>query len=94
MREEYMAGVTEFEKFIPTFFANRVRIEKMSHINALEAIKESCKVYEISLEEDFAESLLEKLSPGSTEVELTYLQVFLDKIFRIAKVVILIIYST
>jgi AAA+ ATPase superfamily predicted ATPase len=34
MREEYMAGVTEFEKFIPTFFANRVRIEKMSHRNA------------------------------------------------------------
>jgi WD40 repeat protein len=86
MREEYMAGVTEFEKFIPTFFANRVRIEKMSHANALEAIKEPCKVFNISLDEGFAESLLEKLSPGSTDVELTYLQVFLDKLFRFAKV--------
>jgi WD40 repeat protein len=84
MREEYMAGVTEFERYIPTFFANRVRIEKMSHVNALEAIKEPCKVFNISLEEGFAEILLEKLSPGSTEVELTYLQVFLDRIFRLA----------
>ena len=84
MREEYMAGVTEFERYIPTFFSNRVRIEKMSHVNAIEAIKEPCKVFNISLEEDFAETLLEKLSPGSTEVELTYLQVFLDKIFRLA----------
>jgi WD40 repeat protein len=84
MREEYMAGITEFERYIPTFFANRVRIEKMSHINALETIKEPCKVFNISIEEGFAETLLEKLSPGSTEVELTYLQVFLDKIFRLA----------
>jgi hypothetical protein len=85
MREEYMAGVTEFEKFIPTFFSNRVRIEKMSHVNALEAIKEPCKVFNINLDEGFAESLLEKLSPGGTEIELTYLQVFLDKIYYLAK---------
>jgi hypothetical protein len=84
MREEYMAGVTEFEKYIPTFFSNRVRIEKMSHTNALEAIKEPCKVFNIRLEKGFAEALLEKLSPGETDVELTYLQVFLDKIFRLA----------
>jgi WD40 repeat protein len=84
MREEYMAGITEFEKYIPTIFSNRVRIEKMSHRNALEAINEPCKVFNITLEEGFAESLLEKLSPGETDVELTYLQVFLDKIYRLA----------
>ena len=85
MREEYMAGITEFEKYIPAFFANRVRIEKMSLINALEAIKEPCKVFNINLEEGFAETLLEKLSPGGADVELTYLQVFLDKIFHLAQ---------
>jgi WD40 repeat protein len=84
MREEYMAGITEFEKYIPTIFSNRVRIEKMSHMNALDAIKGPCKAFNISLEEGFAESLLEKLSPGETDVELTYLQVFLDKIYRLA----------
>jgi len=84
MREEYMAGITEFEKYIPTIFSNRVRIEKMSHINALDAIKGPCEKFNITLEEGFAEALLEKLSPGETDVELTYLQVFLDKIFRLA----------
>jgi len=84
MREEYMAGITEFEKFIPTFFSNRVRIEKMSHGNAIEAIMGPCKAFDINIEEGFAETLIEKLSPGSAEVELTYLQVFLDKIYRLA----------
>jgi hypothetical protein len=85
IREEYMAGFAEFEKNIPAIFQNRVRIEKMSHINALAAIKEPCRVFNIIVEEGFAESLLEKLSPESKDVELTYLQVFLDKIFRLAK---------
>ena len=84
MREEYMAGVTEFEKYIPTFFANRVRIEKMAHSNAIEAISGPCKIVNIDLEEGFAEALLEKLSPEGADVELTYLQVFLDKIFHLA----------
>ena len=85
MREEYMANITEFEKHIPSIFSNRVRIEKMSHSNALEAIKGPCNIFNIDLEEGFPESLLEKLSPGSADVELTYLQVYLDKIFRLAK---------
>jgi WD40 repeat protein len=84
MREEYMAGVTEFEKVIPTFFSNRLRIEKMSHLNALEAIEGPCNAFNISVEEGFAEALLEKLSPGEADVELTWLQVFLDKIFHMA----------
>lgn len=84
MREEYMAGVTEFEKFIPTFFSNRVRIEKMSHVNALEAIKGPCKIAEITVEDGFAETLLEKLSPEGADVELTYLQVFLDRILKVS----------
>ena len=56
----------------------------MSHLNAIEAIKDHVK-FNINLEEGFAETLLEKLSPGSADVELTYLQVFLDKIFRVAQ---------
>jgi hypothetical protein len=84
MREEYMAGVTEFEKVIPTFFSNRVRIEKMSHLNALEAIKGPCNIFNITLEDGFAETLLGKLSPDENEIELTYLQVFLDRIFKLA----------
>jgi len=84
MREEYMASFTEFERVIPAIFQNRVRIEKMSHRNAIDAIKGPCKVFNINLEEGFAETLLERLSPGSEDVELTYLQVFLDKVFKLS----------
>jgi len=84
MREEYMASVTEFEKNIPIFFSNRVRIENMDINNAIQAIKGPCKVFNISVEEGFPEALIENLSPGSPDIELTYLQVFLDKIFRLA----------
>jgi hypothetical protein len=55
-------------------------------VNALEAIKGPCKIADISLEEGFAEALLEKLSPEETDVELTYLQVFLDRLFRLAQI--------
>jgi WD40 repeat protein len=85
MREEYLAGVTELEKTIPNFLANRVRIEHMSFSNAKDAIIGPCKVDNIELEEGFADSLLERLSPESSDVELTYLQVFLDKIYHLAQ---------
>jgi hypothetical protein len=82
MREEYLAGITEFEKVIPSFYANRMRIEKMSLLNAVQAIEGPCKVQNIQLEEGFANALLERLSPESTEVELTFLQVALDRLYR------------
>ncbi|MBI4646182.1 MAG: hypothetical protein HY738_06170, partial [Bacteroidia bacterium] len=84
IREEYLAGVTEFEAEIPAILQNRIRIEKMSRSNAKQAIEGPCKVASIAVEEGFADALLDKLSPGSADVELTYLQVFLDKIYRIA----------
>jgi WD40 repeat protein len=82
MREEYLAGITEFEKVIPSFYANRMRIEKMSLLNAVQAIEGPCRVQHIQLEEGFANALLERLSPESTEVELTFLQVALDRLYR------------
>jgi hypothetical protein len=84
LRKEYLADVSEFERLIPTLMANRVNIERMTLSNATQAIEGPCKVSNIQLEEGFSEALLEKLSPGSTEVELTYLQVFLDKLYHMA----------
>jgi WD40 repeat protein len=84
VREEYLAGFTEFEKTIPSFFANRIRIEKMTRQNALKVIEGPCQVNGIEIEPGFSSTLLEKLNPDSPDVELTYLQVYLDKIFRLA----------
>jgi WD40 repeat protein len=84
LREEYLAGTIEFEKEIPTFLANRIRIEKMTWHNAIKVIEEPCKFSGIEIEEGLAEKMLGRLSPESTEVELTFLQVLLDRMYRLA----------
>jgi len=84
IREEYLAGVTEFEKVIPSFLSNRMRIEKMTRHNATSVIEGPCQLNNISVEPGFPELLLEKLNPDSPEVELTWLQVYLDRVFRMA----------
>jgi len=83
-KEEYLAGLTEFEKIIPSFLSNRIRIEKMTRQNAVQVIEGPCQLNQIAVEPGFPEMLLEKLNPDDPDVELTYLQVYLDKVFRIA----------
>jgi WD40 repeat protein/energy-coupling factor transporter ATP-binding protein EcfA2 len=84
MREEYLAGVTEFERVIPSFLSNRIRIEKMTRHNAIQTIEGPCRINNIEVEAGFADALLEKLNPDTPEVELTWLQIYLDKIMRLA----------
>ena len=85
MREEYLAGVTEFEREIPTFLSNRIRIEKMTRQNAIQTIEGPCRINNIAIEPGFSESLLARLNPDSPDVELTWLQIYLDKIMRLAE---------
>ncbi|MBN2633405.1 MAG: hypothetical protein JXR66_07620 [Bacteroidales bacterium] len=85
MREEYLAGVTEFEKEIPSFLSNRIRIEKMTRQNAVQTIEGPCKVCGIEVEPGFAEALLTKLNPDSPDVELTWLQIYLDRIMKLER---------
>jgi WD40 repeat protein len=84
VREEYFSNVAEFEKHIPDFLSNRMRIEKMNRANAIVAIKGSCSVNDIQVADGFAENLLKKLNPDSPGIELTWLQIFLDKVFNLA----------
>jgi len=82
IRGEYLEYLTEFENVLPEIFSNRIRIEKMTRINAVNCITGPCHAAEIEVEPGFPENLLTKLSPSKTEIELTYLQVFLDRIFK------------
>jgi len=83
IREEYFANIAEFEKHISNFLSNRIRIEAMDRSNAIAAITGPCSVYGFEVEEGFADELLKKLNPESHGVELTYLQIFLDRIFNL-----------
>jgi hypothetical protein len=84
IREEFLAGITEFEEKIPEIFSNRFRVEKMKRGNAIIAVEGPCKVYNIKTEEGFSEELIDKLCPAGNEIELTFLQIYLDRIFRIS----------
>lgn len=84
LREEYLAGVTEFEREIPSFLSNRIRIEKMTRQNAVKTIEGPCRINDIKVEPGFAEALLRNLNPDTPDVELTWLQIYLDKIMRMA----------
>jgi hypothetical protein len=84
IREEFLAGITEFEYDLPDIFSNRFRVEKMKRTNAIHAIEGPCKVHNIETEQGFSEELIDKLCPAGNEIELTYLQVFLDRILRLA----------
>jgi len=82
VRGEYLEYLTDFEQVLPEIFGNRIRIEKMTRTNAVHCITGPCRSAGIEVEEHFPDNLLTKLSPNKTEVELTYLQVFLDRIFK------------
>jgi WD40 repeat protein len=83
IREEFLAGITEFEYEIPDIFSNRFRVEKMKRANAISAVEGPCKVYKIETEPGFSEELIDKLCPSGNDIELTYLQIYLDKLFRL-----------
>ncbi len=84
IRGEYLQYLSEFETSLPEFLENRFRIEKMTRHNAKLCITGPCAKSAIVVEDNFPENLLGRLSPEKTEIELTFLQVFLDKIYRTA----------
>ena len=56
----------------------------MKRANAIQAVEGPCRVHDIETETGFSEELIDKLCPAGNEIELTFLQIYLDRIFRIA----------
>ena len=50
IREEFLAGITEFENDLPEIFSNRFRVEKMKRANAIQAVDSPCRVHDIETE--------------------------------------------
>lgn len=84
IREEYFADLTEFESVIPGLYSNRVRIERMNRYSAKEAIIKPCLACNVKIEDGLADKIIEQLVWQSEGLELTWLQILMDRLYRIA----------
>ncbi len=90
MREEFIADLWEFEKIVPSLFEYRFRVEKMRTEIVRQVIEKTLlklqeKGYiQVSEVDKLSNGILERLKVDSNQIELTYLQVFLDRMYRMA----------
>jgi Leucine-rich repeat (LRR) protein len=84
MREEYIGWLYDFEREIPAIFDFRLRVETMKRKNIEEVIEKSCAAFNIGLEnaEKNIEQIYDNVSEGKAVVQLPYLQVYLDTLYR------------
>ncbi|HRH69909.1 MAG TPA: ATP-binding protein [Flavobacteriales bacterium] len=82
VREEYLAELTRYERIIPGLIENRYRVERLSHHHAMNVVEKLCGAHGITCAEGFSAALVERLDPESHGIELSYLQVFLDRCWR------------
>ena len=84
MREEYLAKLYEFEKVIPELFDFRLRVEPMKYADAYQVIEKTCQHFEIPIEdpEESIEKIIYNISEGKSGVQLSYLQIYLDKLYK------------
>ncbi len=85
VREEYLGPLTDFEKYLPKLFEKRLRVEPMDRTNAKKVIlgTASSNKFNIQLaDEGVADMVIDQVTEGFGRVQLPYLQVFLDKMYR------------
>ena len=84
IREEWIAYLNDFEKIIPYLFDNRLRVERMSHDNLCHVIEGTLNHTKIDIEplDETIELILKNIHDKKTGIELTNLQVYLDRVYR------------
>ena len=84
MREEYIGWLYDFEREIPAIFDFRLRVETMKRKNVEDVIEKSCAAFNIALEAPAKniEQIYDNVSEGKAVVQLPYLQVYLDTLYR------------
>lgn len=84
MREEYIARLYDFEKVVPQLFNHRFRVEPM-HLSEVEAvIGGSCDAFGIPLvdRDETVKGIMANNRDAQGVIELPYLQVYLDRLYR------------
>jgi len=85
IREEYLGHLYPFEKEIPELFDFRMRVEPMDTARVKEVLTSSFTKFNIEVEpskEERLDQIIENVSRGKSGIELPYLQVYLDRLYR------------
>lgn len=84
MREEYIAWLSDYEKVVPALFDNRLRLEKMNRSNLEQVILGTANAFDIGVAEPeiTVDRILTNLSNKRSGIDLTNLQVYLDRLYR------------
>ncbi len=84
IREEYLGQLYEFEKTVTRLFDKRLRVEPMSYSNVDKVIRGSAGRFDIQLDDpdQTIRAIIDQISDGKSGVQLSYLQVYLDRLYR------------
>ena len=84
LREEYLAALDPFERAVPSLFDKRLRVEVMTNSNVEKVILGTTQAHGIALEHgaDTARLIIDQLDDHRIGVQLAYLQVYLDHLYR------------
>ncbi|WP_149243066.1 leucine-rich repeat domain-containing protein [Dyadobacter sp. 32] len=85
IREEYLGRLYQFEKAIPGLFDFRMRVERMDTANVKSVLRDSFREFNIAMEqpeEILLDEIINNISLERSGIELPYLQVYLDQLYR------------
>jgi len=82
LRQEYLANLTELEAQVPGLFENRLWLRRMAAESAAAAVENACRVCGVGIEDGLAGHVAARLALQGQGVELPYLQVVMDRLFR------------
>jgi len=82
IREEFIASLWEFEKAVPSLFNYRYRIERMRPEQVQDIIAKMLNLSGLKVEEGVAKAIADRLEMGKSGIELTYLQVYLERLYQ------------
>lgn len=85
MREEYIARLYDFERYLPKIFDYRLRVEAMNTTNIRQVIRGSCRQFGIKIKKPVqtANRIISRLTDTRRGIQLSYLQIYLDKLYHV-----------
>lgn len=86
-REEFLGQLYSYEKYLPTLFDFRLRVEPMNTARINEVLEGSFRYFNISCDPpEVGRSIADNLLEGKATSQLAYLQVYMDKLWKTALV--------